>query len=407
MGGRQSSEAGSQMGSQEGTSSAGWFVSRIRPLCPKPAEAQATMRAQLCSTISLEERIAIKMQRTKIVAGAVLWLSAISACAQKTEFWVGNQDASVASFLAHRDKIDIISPTWYHFDQNGLVSGEPQPVILKAAKEAHLTIIPLFALFNHQQLHILVGDEKAQDALIQSMLRECRNHGYNGVNLDIEDVMWTDRDGLSAMVKKIADALHQQHLQVQIDVVPNAPGYPGASGFSTWIFQEWRGAYDLKALAQSVDLICLMTYDQSTHWTVPGPVDGWTWTKQNIDYALQFVPRHKLSLGIALYGYHWYTGDPGFNGKDHTPNPTADYISEPAAIHLRDTWGGKTQWDAVEHTPWFYIDRDQMREWVFYTDQRAFMDRFNLAKQYGIQGVCAWDLGDEDPAIWAAIPAQR
>ncbi len=349
----------------------------------------------------------MKKQGTKLVAGAALWLGTLLAYAQKTEFWVGNQDAAVASFLAHMDKIDIISPTWYHFDQNGLVSGEPQPVVLKAAKEAHLKIIPFFALFNHEQLHVLVGDEKAQEALIQSLLRECHNHGYDGVNLDIENVMWTDKDGLSSMVKKIADALHQQHLQVQIDVVPNAPGYPGASGFSTWIFQEWRGGYDLKALAQSVDLICLMTYDQNTRWTVPGPVDGWTWTKQNVDYALQFVPRNKLSLGIALYGYHWYTGDPGFNGKNHTPNPTAEYISEPAAIHLRDTWGGKTQWDAVEHTPWFYIDRDQMREWVFYTNQRAFMDRFNLAKQYGIQGVCAWDLGDEDPAIWAAIPDKR
>ena len=201
----------------------------------------------------------MKMQLSKIVSGAALWFVSLSVLAQKTEFWVGNQDASVASFMAHRDKIDIISPTWYHFDQDGLVSGEPQPLVLKAAKEAHVTIIPLFALFDHEQLHVLVGNEKAQDALIQSLLRECRNHGYDGVNLDIEDVMWTDRDGLSAMVKKIADALHEEHLQVQIDVVPNAPGYPGASGFSTWIFQEWGGGYDLKALAQSVDLICLMT----------------------------------------------------------------------------------------------------------------------------------------------------
>ncbi|MGA8938822.1 MAG: glycosyl hydrolase family 18 protein [Acidobacteriaceae bacterium] len=348
------------------------------------------------------------MNKTIPIAIAAACLSFTTlAHAQKTEFWVGNGAASVASFLAHTDKIDIISPTWYQIDENGLVSGEPQPVVLKAAKDAHVTIIPLFALFNHDKLHTLLGNPKAQDVMIQSMLRECRENGYDGVNLDIEDVMWTDRDGLSALVKKVADALHQQHLQVQIDVVPNAPGHPGASAFSTWIFAEWRGGYDLKALAESVDLICLMTYDQNTHWTVPGPVDGWVWTKQNLDYALKFVPKNKLSLGVALYGYHWYTGDPGFNGKQRTPNPTADYISEPNAILLRDTYGGKTQWDDVEHTPWFYIDRDQMREWVFYTDKRAFMDRFELAKQAGVEGICAWDLGDEDPAIWPAIPDKR
>ncbi len=350
----------------------------------------------------------MKIQVPTSIASLALLLATLSAHAQKTEFWVGSGTTAVNSFLAHKDKIDIISPTWYQIDENGMVSGEPQPVVLKAAKDAHLTLIPLFALFNHDKLHILLGDPKAQDAMIQSMLRECHDYGYDGVNLDIEDVMWTDRDGLSALVKKVADALHAQHLQVQIDVCPGAPGHPGASAFSTWMFQEWRGGYDLKALAQSVDLICLMTYDQSTRWTVPGPVDGWIWTNQQLDYALQWVPKSKLSLGIALYGYHWYTGAPGYDAKmQRTPNPTADYISEPDAIALRDTWGGKTQWDDAEHTPWFYINRDQMREWVFYTDQRAFMDRFNLAKQTGLQGICAWDLGDEDPAIWPAIPTHR
>jgi spore germination protein YaaH len=264
---------------------------------------------------------------------------------------MSNGATSVASFMAHKDKIDILSPTWYQIDQNGFVSGEPQPGIVKAAKDAHITLIPLFALFNPDKAHALFNDPKAQDAMIASMIRECKENGYDGVNLDIEDVMWTDRDGLSALVKKVSDALHQQHLQVQIDVVPDAPGHPGDSAFSTWMFQEWRGGYDLKALAESVDLICLMTYDQNTRWTEPGPVDGWIWTNQNLDYALKFVPKNKISLGIALYGYHWYTGEPGFDGKDRIPHPTADYISYANTIYLRDTYGGKTQWDEEDHTP--------------------------------------------------------
>ena len=341
------------------------------------------------------------------ILGCAVMLACTPARAQKTEFWMGNGAASVASFMAHKDKIDVISPTWYQINEDGLVSGEPQPLVLKAAKDAHLTIIPLFALFNPDKLHALIGNPKAQDAMIQSLLRECRENAYDGVNLDIEDVMWTDRDGLSALVKKTADALHKEHLQVQIDVVPYAPGHPGETAFSTWMYEEWRGGYDLKALAESVDLICLMTYDQHTHWTVPGPVDGWNWTKQNMDFALKLVPRNKLSMGIAFYGYHWYTGDPGLGRKDKSSNPTADTISAPNAVLLRDTYGGKPQWDDDEHTPWFFITRDQMREWVFYTDKRAFMDRFDLAKQYGVQGVCAWVLGEEDPAIWAAIPEKR
>jgi spore germination protein YaaH len=325
----------------------------------------------------------------------------------KTLFWMGNGKASVDSFLAHKDKIDIISPTWYQIDGDGLVTGEPQPVVLKAAHESHVTIIPLFAIFDHVKIHALTNDRKAQDEMIAAFIRECKENGYDGVNMDVEDVMWTDRDSLSAMLKRGADALHAEHLQVQIDVCPNGPGHAGETAFGKWIFEEWRLGYDLKALSESVDLICLMTYDQNTRWTTPGPVGGWIWTKMNLEYALKVVPKSKLSLGIAVYGYHWYTGDPGNEKTEKKPNPTADYISYPNAIFLRDTYGGKTQWDEDDHTPWFYINRDQMREWVFYTDKRAFMERYDLAKQNGIEGVCSWVLGEEDPSIWTPIPAKR
>jgi spore germination protein YaaH len=340
------------------------------------------------------------------LAGTLV-LGSMAAHAQKTLFWMSNNLTSVNSFMAHKDKIDILSPTWYQIDETGLVSGEPQPVVLKAAKDAHMTIIPLFALFNPEKAHVLFNDQKAQDAMNQAFLRECKENGYDGINFDVEDVMETDRDGLSAMVKKTAELLHREHLQVQIDVVPGAPGHAGETAFGKWIFQEWRSAYDLKALADAVDLICLMTYDQHTHWTTPGPVGGWGWTNDNLDYALKFVPREKLSLGIALYGYHWYTGDPGLNKKEKTPNITAEYISQANAVYLRDTYGGKEQWDEVDHTPWFYFYRDQMREWIFYTNKRAFNDRYVLAKENHLAGVCSWVLGEEDPEVWSALPKVR
>jgi len=342
--------------------------------------------------------------RTAVVC---MLMAAPLAHAQKTLFWMGNGLASVNSFKAHKDKIDIIEPTWYQIDGDGLVTGEPQPVVLKAAHDAHMTIIPLFAIFDHVKIHALVTDQKAQDAMNASFIQECKENGYDGVNMDVEDVMWTDKDALSAMMKKTAAVLHAQHLQVQIDVVPNAPGHAGETAFGKWIYQEWRGGYDLKALAESVDLICLMTYDQNTHWTTPGPVGGWLWVNENLDYALKFVPKSKLSLGIALYGYRWYTGDPGLDKDKKTPNPTADYISQPNTILLRDTFGAREQWDDIDHTPFFWFYRDQMREWVFWTNKRAFADRYELAKKAGVQGVCMWVLGEEDPAIWEVLPVIR
>ncbi len=331
----------------------------------------------------------------------------LKGVAQKTLFYLQENAASVHSFEQHRDKIDILVPTWYAVNAHGLVSGEPNRRVLNEAKAAHVQVIPIVVLFDKQQLHELFSDPKAQDVMNRALVRECKEHGYAGIHFDLEHVMWVDRDGLSALVRRSAEVLHGQGLQVQIATVPNAPGHAGSLPYAKWMFEEWRGGYDLKALAESVDLICLMTYDQHSRYTAPGPVDGWEWTVENLRYAMKDVPKEKLSLGIALYGYHWFAGDPGWNKPEQKPNPTAESLSFTNAEFLRSTYNGKLQWDDDDHTPWFYFTRDQTREWVFYTDKRAFMDRYELATQLGLQGVCAWVLGEEDPAIWDAIPAKR
>lgn len=331
-----------------------------------------------------------------------------SALAQtKTLFYMTDHPDSVRDFIEHQAKIDIIVPTWYSVDPTGLVYGEPDPTVMRAVKQRHISLFPIVAIFDKTGVHTLLTSDRAQMAMIGSLISECKRNGYDDFQLDFENIAWTDRDVLSATVKRVADAMHQEHLQLQIAVVPNAPGYPGHTAFSKWIFSDWRGVFDLKALSDSVDLICLMTYDQHTRWTTPGPVGGWMWMKDNLEYALKFVPKEKLSLGIALYGYHWFTGDPGLNEKEQKPNITAEYISAVDAQSLRDTYNGQEQWDTQDHTDYFFFYRDQMREWIFYTEKRGFADRYNLASDEHLQGICAWVLGQEDNAIWSVLPDRK
>jgi len=329
-------------------------------------------------------------------------------------FYLTNDPTSIRDFFAHSSQIDLLVPTWYQVDENGLVTGAPEPAVLEQARSEKLPVMPIVALFNKTKFHLLATNPAAQAQMNEALIRECKLHGYVGFQFDLENVSWTDRDALSALVKTTADALHAAGLELSIATVPNAPGYPGSGGFAKWIYTDWRGAYDLAALAKSVDLICLMTYDQNTRWTTPGPVAGWQWTVDNMKYALQFVPKDKLSLGIPVYGYHWFAGapivePPAKPGEPpvEKPNPTADYIGAPDAELLARDWGGKIQWDANDHTAWFYIDRDQMREWVFFTDLRTFKDRYDLAQQNGLEGFCSWVLGQEDPQIWTVLPQRQ
>jgi len=334
-----------------------------------------------------------------------LAITTLAVAQPKSLFYMTDTPISLKSFADHADKIDVLVPTWYSTDATGLVWGGPNPNTLKIAAEHHVPVMPIVALMNQSDLHKLFITAAARAAFVASLLDECKRYAYSGFQLDFENVAWTDRDLLSSFVAEAAAALHKQNLQLTIATVPNAPGYPGKSNYAHWLYANWRGAYDLKALAQSADLICLMTYDQNTRWTMPGPVAGYPWTVANLDYALQFVPKEKLSLGIPVYGYHWFAGDP--SDKDDKPNPTAEYIGQQDIDQYVTAYHPHVEWDAADRVAWFYFYKEDFREWVFYTDKRGFQERLNLVHDRGLEGFCSWVLGSEDPEIWSLLLSHK
>ena len=340
----------------------------------------------------------------------LLLLASFAACvlqaAPKSLFYLTDQPRSVRSFVQHAAKIDIVVPVWYSVNPDGLVWGGPNPLVMEVAKTHGVEVMPIIVNpgFNQGDFHRLLDNKEAQLKMIAALSRECKQNGYSGFQFDFEHVSWTDRQTLTTLAYLCADALHQNGLKLSIATVPNAPGFPGETGFGKWIFENWRGAYDLAALAKRLDLICLMTYDEHTRYTPPGPVAGYLWTTQNLDYALQQVPKEKLSLGIPLYSQHWFAGAPR---TDQGPAISAASTTAEDARQLAQTYHAAIEWDSTDRASWFYFYRDFTREYVFLTDARTFRERWNLANQRGLQGFCSWVLGDEDTEIWNLLPSRK
>jgi len=319
-------------------------------------------------------------------------------------FYMMETPKSMASFEAHVDKIGVLVPTWYGVDKNGLVNGAPNPGILATAKAHRLPVMPIISLTERANLHALMANEPAKAQMIAAMIREAKANGYVGFHFDFENIAWTDRDAFSLMTKQTAEALHKEGLLLTVAVCPNAPGHPGRGAFSKWMYEYWRGVYDIEALGKSADFLSFMTYDQHTRWTTPGPVGGMPWVMENIDYALKVVPKEKISIGIPLYGYHWYAGNPVKADGTEASNISADYYDADEWQPFVRQYNIKVQWDDVEQESWFWFNRDQMREWAFVPDARSFKARLDVMNKYGLQGFSAWVLGSEDPAIWDTLP---
>src|SRR5499427_2137873 len=152
------------------------------------------------------------------------FLPAASPCAErpKSLFYLTNEPTSIHSFLAHADKVDLLVPTWYGMNSEGLVSGAPNPLVLEAAKQRHVPVMPIVlnSGFVQAEFHKFLGDAAAQKRMLDALVRACKENGYIGIQFDFENVRWTDRDALSALVKDSAAAFHKEGLQISIATVP-------------------------------------------------------------------------------------------------------------------------------------------------------------------------------------------
>lgn len=126
--------------------------------------------------------------------------------------------------------------------------------------------------------------------------------------------------------------------------------------------------------------------------------------QKHLEYALTLVPKEKLSLGIATYGYRWFTGDPVKKDGTEGPNISGANIDADQSFPLAIEQKAIVQWDPIEQESWFYFYRDNMREWVFRPDAHSFRARYDLVKQSGLEGFSSWVLGAEDPKVWDELP---
>jgi spore germination protein YaaH len=341
----------------------------------------------------------------------VVAAAAQPAASPQALFYMSREPKSVQSFLAHLDQIDVLAPHWYNVDRQGVLTGEPDPRVLDAARRHHIQLTPLVTNlgFVKEDVHELLMHPEAHPPLFDALIRTAREHGYAGFQLDFENVPSADRDALTALVRAAVKALHREHLLVSIATVPNATSLPSATGYSAWHYENWGGAFDLKALAEVVDLLCLMTYDQHTFTTLPGPVAGMPWVAAQLDAALKLVPRQKLALGIPLYGYHWFAGTPAKAGAREfdKPNLNAEFIDAVDVLKLAKTYHGRFGWDPDDRAASMVFYRDNVREWVFYTDSRTFGERYRQVRQHRLAGFASWVLGSEDPGIWKLLPMRK
>jgi spore germination protein len=322
-------------------------------------------------------------------------------------YYTETQDAW-ESLRRNIGQVTVIAPGGYSVDEDGIVWGSVDARVLRLAREHGVPVMPLLVNpgFNQEMLHRFLSSDVARARAVDSLVELCRRHGYAGIQVDFENLGIDDRDAFTRFFRELATALHRDGRLISAAVVHRPDDLPGATQYQKWLFRNWRAGYDLKALAEVGDFLSLMSYNQHTRRTPPGPQHGMPWLREVVEYALRHVPPAKLSMGIITNSMHWYTSQ-----EDRiTPEMARSYsavLPHARAVGLAESHGARWRWDEEQQVAYTWLSNNGTFEWLFLEDGRSFAPRLDLVDEYGLRGFSVWVLGSEDPAIWDTLRQRR
>lgn len=287
--------------------------------------------------------------------------------------------------------VNVVSPCWY------VISNEYGKINSKAVEEyvarAHTKGYKVWPLitngFDPERTKKLLRDENARRYVIQQLLAEAEMHGFDGINLDFENIYQEDKDELTKFVKQIRKATKKKNLKLSIDVtVPN--GSP-----------NWSLCFDRKKLAKQVDYVVLMAYDQYSGGSpMAGPTASFNWDEAGLQATLQEVPAPKLILGIPLYMRLWH-----FDAKEKRFRAKTLSMPQAAKIHAEKSTDEtyRCQWLEKEKMLYVsYMEKDV--PYCFWQEnERSLRYKAELVNTCQLAGIAAWRYGFETSDIWPML----
>ena len=307
-------------------------------------------------------------------------------------------------FRMRASSIDVISPQVYAVDSLGNVRGGVPQRLLEEARETNTRLMPLIMNpgFNQEIIHALLDDVAAQQKTIDFMVEEGLEHGFWGWQFDYENIDYRYKDRFTAYFQQAAKALHANGMTASVAVVPtNDQAEDG--GFSRYMQNNWRGNFDMAALAEAGDFISLMTYAQHGGPTAPGPIAGLPWMRRMLDHALeQGVPPEKISIGLPFYSGYWHPD--WFN--DGSVRVRGNEVHFNRADSLLSANNAERTWLPEHGVTYGFWAEHGVFHWVFLENERSMRAKLEFVADYpGLRGVSIWVLGAEDPKVWPLLDA--
>ena len=296
-------------------------------------------------------------------------------------YTLGNQVPD--QVLQHPEDVDVISPAWFHLNAAGDVYGSDVPSVTQWAHQHGIKVMPIVDndQFDPDSAHAILSDGSTQTRALNGLQWMVNNFGYDGLNIDWENMYNSDRDLFSGFMSNVYARIHRE-VGKTVTIALGSKTKEDYLGFA--------GPFDYAKLAPSFDLAVIMTYDQHYAGGDPGPVASIQWVTDVINYATQSIPASKLLLGLPFYGYNWNVSLGGW----------AQAMGYGDIVKTVFANGPGIQMDPASQTPVYTYTNASGTHQIWFENSTSLQAKIALAAKHGLAGWGAWRAGLEDQNFW-------
>ncbi len=291
--------------------------------------------------------------------------------------------------IGELDGVQVLSPTWFHLTEDGLVINRADKHYVDWAHQQGRQVWALFDNnFDPELTHRFFSDAELRIKVIKQLLSYVDLYKLDGINIDFENMSLQDKGSFVQFIRELAPLLHEKERTLSIDVT-----FLSSS-------ENWSMCYDRKALSEAADYLIVMGYDENGQGSrVAGSVSSLPWVEAGLMKILKEVPPGKLILGIPFYTRLWQEetdaeGKTKLTSKALSMDSAAEWISANGAEIIIDEKSGQHY---VE------VSKDNMTYRMWLEDDYSLTKRVELMKKYRLAGLGAWRRGFENEEAWPVL----
>lgn len=327
-----------------------------------------------------------------IYPGQILYIPREKPIIEVNAYSYQQDAAGAASIQEVGDLLTYTSPFAYLIREDG--SLEPFADEQMIAASLAVNAAPMMSILNFTSTelgsnvtHTILTSEELMNTLLDNILEVMREKGYQGLNIDFENVLPEDRDNYTQFIQLAVDRLHPEGYFVSTAVAPKT------SADQKGLLYE---AHDYEAHGRIADFVILMTYEWGYRFGPPQAISPINQMRRVVEYASSVIPQEKIFLGFQIYARDWEI--------PHVQGEEAETFSPQEAVRRATEHQVDIQFDETAASPFFrYIDDEGQAHEVWFEDARSAQAKFDLAKDFNLGGISYWALGYPFPQNWELL----